>query len=98
MLCIDREKVKNWTAIEAKPVEVLITYKADDEDISVKLFLCKASVGNYLISEINDSTIWDPAQKQVSILTFLTFIRLPTNHRCATSCNGSVRTCITQSS
>lgn len=66
-LMVDRAQIKNWTAVEAKPAEVLITYRADNAEVSIKLFLCKASVGNYLISEINDQTIWDPEQKHVSL-------------------------------
>lgn len=60
MLFVDRDQIKNWQAVEAKPSEVLITYKANDEKTSCKVFLCKATVGSYLISEINDTTIADP--------------------------------------
>ncbi len=57
--------------MDAKPSEVLITYKANDENTSCKVFLCKATVGSYLISEINDTTIADPEQKSVSHLDFM---------------------------
>jgi hypothetical protein len=66
MVAVDRDQVKNWQAVEARPAEVLFTYKADDEATSCKLFLCKATVGNYLVSEINDSTVHDQEQKSVS--------------------------------
>jgi hypothetical protein len=67
MLHVDRDQVKNWAAVEARPAEVLVTYKSDDEETSCKLFLCKAAVGSYLISEINDQTINDIEQKSVSL-------------------------------
>lgn len=67
MVAVDRDQIKNWTAVEAKPSEVLFTYKADDENTSCKLFLCRATVGKYLVSEINDSTVTDPEQKHVSV-------------------------------
>ena len=68
MIRVDREQIKNWTAVEGKPSEVLISYKAEDEKTSCKLFLCKATVGQFLISEINDQTISDISQKEVSII------------------------------
>ena len=75
MLQVDRDQVKNWAALEGKPSEVLISYKADSEDTSCKLFLCKATVGNYLVSEINDNTIADAEQKNVSFNFVLIMFR-----------------------
>lgn len=50
---------------------MLISYKADDSKTTCKLFLCKSPVGNFLISEINDITINDLEQKNVSLSSFL---------------------------
>lgn len=46
-----------------KPIELLVSMRAHDQKTSLKLFLCKATVGNYRVSVINDETIVDINQK-----------------------------------
>lgn len=57
----DRSKVLNFAAVKSKAFDVLFSYtnSSGGEKTSIKQFLCKATVGNYRISTINDETILD---------------------------------------